>query len=138
MAMKTIILALGLATLAACTQGAPAEPQLGVREAKALDRLLAGKVAGTPVSCISSFDGSRLQVLGDNTLVYKASKTLVYRNTLQGACRGLAQGDTLVMNRLISSQYCRGDIAHVVNLPSGAMSGSCALGDFVPYKTAGK
>ena len=136
--MKTIILALGLAALAGCTQGPPAEPQLGVREAKRLDKLLAGKVAGEPVSCISSFDSSRLEVLGDNTLAYRANKNLVYRNTLQGACRGLAQGDTLVMNRLISSQYCRGDIAHVVNLPSGAMSGSCALGDFVPYKTAGK
>ena len=136
--MKRIILALGLLGLAACTQGAPAEPQLGVREAKDLDRLLAGKVAGEPVSCISSYDSSKLQVLGDNILVYRVNKDLIYRNNLQGACRGLAQGDTLVMNRTISSQYCRGDIARSVNLPSGSMSGSCALGDFIPYKTAGK
>ncbi|MBT2186276.1 hypothetical protein [Sphingobium nicotianae] len=136
--MKRIILPLGLLGLAACTQGAPTEPQLGVREAKDLERLLAGKVAGAPVSCISSYDSSKLQVLGDNILVYRVNKDLLYRNNLQGSCHGLAQGDTLVMNRLDASQYCRGDIAHVVNLTSGSMTGSCALGDFIPYKTAGK
>lgn len=136
--MKRIILALGFATLAACTRGTPAEPQLGVREAASLEKLLAGKVPGKPVSCISSFDSSRLQVLGDNVLVYRVNKDLIYRNNLEGGCRGLAMGDTLVMNRVISTQYCRGDIARVVNLSTGTMSGSCALGDFIPYTTPGK
>lgn len=137
--MRTIIPVLALLPLAACAQATQtAEPDLGVREARDLAKVLEGKVPGEPVSCISSYDANNLRVLGDNTLVYRANKDLVYRNTLQGACRGLAQGDTLVMNRTSASQYCRGDIARVVHLPSGMMSGSCALGDFVPYRTAGK
>lgn len=136
--MRNIILAVGLATLAACTQGPPVEQKLGVREAERLDKLLAGKVPGEPVRCISSFNASQLQVLGDNVLVYRVSKKLLYRNNLEGGCNGLAQGDTLVMNRVIASQYCRGDIARVVDLRNNITRGSCSLGDFIPYRPAEK
>ncbi len=136
--MKTIILAVGLVALAACTQGPPVEQKLGVREAQKLDKLLAGKVPGEPVRCIASYNASQLQVLGDNILVYRASKNLIYRNNLEGSCHGLAQGDTLVMNRVIASQYCRGDIARVVDLQNNITRGSCSLGDFIPYRTAEK
>lgn len=134
--MKAIILAALLAPLMACSldQSAGAQPELGIREAKQLAKALEGKVPGTPVACIPTYNGSNLQVLGDNTLIYKAGRNLVYRNTLQGRCNGLAQGDALVLN-LMTSQYCRGDIAKAVNLQSGTLSGVCALGDFVPYRT---
>jgi hypothetical protein len=99
--------------------------------------VLEGKVPGEPVSCISTFRNSDLRALGDNTLIYRVNKDLVYRNTLSGPCNGLSMGDTLVMVRT-STQYCRGDLARVVNLQSNTQSGSCALGDFVPYKTPGK
>lgn len=137
--MIRTILALALLPLvAACTAGPLPEPTLGVREARDLEKALAGKVAGEPVACIASYNGSNLRALGDNILVYRVNKDLVYRNNLLGACRGLAIGDTLVLNRTISSQYCRGDMAHVVNLQTGSMSGACALGDFIPYRTAAK
>jgi hypothetical protein len=79
-----------------------------------------------------------LRVLGDNVLVYRASRNLVYRNDLEGRCNGLSRGDVLVLTRTISSQYCRGDMAHVVDLQSGVMTGVCSLGRFVPYRTPGK
>lgn len=135
--MRTMFLALTLLPLAGCNQTPPPEPKLSEREARDLAKALDGKVAGEPVSCISAFDGTRLRALGDNTLIYRVNKDLVYRNTLQGACSGLSMGDTMVLQRS-TSQYCRGDIARVVNLQTGMLSGSCALGDFVPYKTAGK
>jgi hypothetical protein len=138
--MKRIILALAmLPIVAACTQGAArSEPELGVREARDLAKEIEGKVAGAPQSCISSLDSSKLRVLGDNVVVYRVNKDLVYRGTLEGACRGLAMGDALVMNRPTATQYCRGDIARSVNFPSGMTTGSCAFGDFVPYRTPGK
>ena len=137
--MHKLILTLALLPLSACTtSNLDAPPQFSAREEKELARLLENKVPGEPVTCISSFKSSDLRALGDNTLVYRASKDLVYRNTLQGGCSGLSRGDTLVMNRTSASQYCRGDIARVVNLMSGAMTGSCALGDFIPYRTSGK
>ncbi len=135
--MKKLLLACALLPLAGCAQQAnDSPPQLGIKEAKDLAKALDGKVAGDPVSCIPAWHSNELRALGDNTLVVKVNRNLVYRNTLSNACRGLAQGDTLVMT-LHSSQYCRGDIARVVNLPSGMMSGTCALGDWVPYRTPG-
>lgn len=136
-AMKTIFLALLLLPVAACTQTTATEPKLGEREAADLAKVLEGKVPGEPVSCISAFRNSNLRALGDNTLIYPVNKDLVYRNTLSGPCNGLSMGDSLVMVRT-STQYCRGDLARVVNLQSRTQSGSCALGDFVPYRTPGK
>lgn len=137
--MTKLILALALLPLSACTTSTmDAPPQFSALEEKELAGVLTDKVPGEPVSCISSFKSSDLRALGDNTLIYRVNKDLVYRNTLQGACSGLSRGDTLVMNRTNASQYCRGDIARVVNLMSGAMTGSCALGDFIPYRTPGK
>ncbi|MBO9579753.1 MAG: hypothetical protein J7498_02575 [Sphingobium sp.] len=125
--------ALLLAGLAATASAKTAEPaKLDAGEAKELARALDGKVAGKPVSCVSTFRGENLRAIGDHTLVYRVSKKLIYRNDLQGTCHGLRFGDTLVL-KVFGNQYCRGDIAHAVHLPTGTMSGTCALGDFVPY-----
>ncbi|MBO9574163.1 MAG: hypothetical protein J7494_00360 [Sphingobium sp.] len=130
-----MIPALLLITLAACTNGAEPQAQLDPKEAQDLAKALDGKVAGKPVSCVSLLNGTNLRPVGNRTLLYRVNKKLTYRNDLNGACYGLRDGDTLVMH-VYSSQYCRGDIAHVINLTSGIMSGSCVLGDFVPYTTA--
>lgn len=134
--MKRILLAALVLPVAACAQNGDTETKLGTREAEQLARAIEGRVAGDPVSCVPADRSSDLRPIGDNTLIYRYSGDVVYVNTLQGACRGLAQGDTLVLNR-VTSQYCRGDIARVVNLQSGMQSGSCALGDFIPYRTPG-
>ena len=134
--MKPTIPALLLLALTASASvcAKTAEEKLSPKEAKELATALDGKVAGKPVSCVSTQQGQNLRAIGDDTLIYKVSKKLTYRNNLLGSCNGLSFGDTLVL-KVFGSQYCRGDIAHVVNLPSGAMTGSCALGDFVPYTT---
>lgn len=136
--MKTLFALAILPLAVACTQGAPAEPQLSAREAAELAKALEGKVPGEPVSCIPSYNSSALRVIGDNTVIYRVNKDLVYKANLEGGCNGLSMGDALVLNRTISSQYCRGDMAKSVHLPTGMLSGSCALGDFVPYRTPGK
>jgi hypothetical protein len=137
--MRKYSLALALLPLAsACTQGAPVERQLSARETAELAKALEGKVAGQPVSCIPSYRSDALRVIGNNTVLYRVNKDLVYKADLQGGCNGLSAGDALVLNRTTSSQYCRGDMARSVHLPTGMMSGACAFGDFVPYRTAGK
>jgi hypothetical protein len=130
--------ALLLAALAAGASAKAAdEPvKLDPKEAKELAAALDGKVAGKPVSCVSVNRGTNLHAVGDHTLIYRVSKKLVYRNDLVGTCNGLSFGDTLVL-KVFGDQYCRGDIAHVVNLPAGSLTGSCSLGDFVPYEAAG-
>jgi hypothetical protein len=133
--MKAIIPALILLAVAGCTNSEIKPLPLSPKEQAELGKVLEGKVAGQPVSCVSSINGRNLRAIGDSTLVYQVRKDLVYKNELLGRCNGLSWGDTMVLN-VRNSQYCRGDIARVVNLQSGMLSGSCALGDFVPYSKA--
>lgn len=119
--------------LAGCA-GAYEPRPLTEKQTSELDKALAGKVAGERVSCINRFPQSSLKVISDNVLLYRVSSKLTYRNDLIGSCSGLTRGDTLV-TRSHTSQLCRGDIANVVDLPAGMLTGSCALGDFVPYRT---
>jgi hypothetical protein len=132
--MKAAIPILMTVLLVGCTSGPVPELKLTGREQADLDKVLAGKVAGTPVSCVSAFGvGANLRAISDDVLVYEVSRKLAYKNRLIGSCTGLSRGDTLVLN-LHGSQYCRGDIARAVSLPSGFSGGSCSLGDFVPYR----
>lgn len=136
--MRSILIALPV-LLAACATAGMAEdkpPQLTEKQQAALDRALEGKVAGEPQSCISLIQRADLQVISDDLLLYKAGRT-VYVNRVLGSCNGLSFGRTLVTN-VWGSQICRGDIARVADLSAGMLTGSCALGDFVPYRTPDK
>lgn len=137
MSIKLIAPALALASLAACTTAPAPQAALTPKEARQLAAALEGKVPGKPVSCVSTFRSSNLRAIGERTLVYRVNRNLTYRNDLVGACRGLRYGDTLVM-RVYGSQYCRGDIAHSIDLNNGMLTGVCSLGDFVPYTTPDK
>lgn len=136
--MRRMFIALPV-LLAACASTGMAEdrpPQLTEKQQATLDRALEGKVAGKPQNCISLTQRADLQVISDDLLLYKAGRT-VYVNRVLGSCSGLSFGRTLVTN-VWGSQICRGDIARVADLSSGMLTGSCALGDFVPYSPAGK
>lgn len=138
--MKTVAIAALMATaLAGCAHAREeAPPKLTAKQAERLDKALKGKVAGKPEACVSMIPGgSRLETISDDVLIYTVNRNLVYRNDLSGTCNGISRGDTLVL-KPTGSQYCRGDIAHVADLSIGMRSGSCALGDFVPYRTPGK
>lgn len=133
--MKAMIPALLLIAFAACGNGPTYKERIEQRDAKELAKALEGKVAGKPVSCVPIQSSANLTPVGDNILVYRVSKKLTYRNDLRGSCFGLRRGDTLVM-QVWGSQYCRGDMAHTVDLVSGIRGGTCSLGEFVPYTTA--
>jgi hypothetical protein len=45
----------------------------------------------------------------------------------------VGNGDALV-TRQFGSQMCRGDIARSADLVAGFQTGSCALGEFIPYR----
>lgn len=122
--------------LTACS-GSYEPPRLTDRQAGELEKALAGKVAGEKVSCVNRQPQSNLTAISGNVLLYRVSGRLVYRNDLIGSCTGLARGDTLII-KTWGSQYCRGDMATSADLTSGMVTGSCALGDFTPYRSPGK
>jgi hypothetical protein len=133
MAMRTLML-LGPLLLAACATGADTAPQLTEKQTQTLEKELAGKVPGEKVSCISQFPQTNMRVISNQVLLYKVNSKLIYKNELLGSCSGLSRGDTLI-TKSFGSQLCRGDIAHTADLTIGTLSGSCALGDFIPYRT---
>ena len=74
-------------------------------------------------------------VIDDDTILYRDGRT-TYVNKPLGSCNLLSRGSYALVTRSQGSQLCRGDIATVTDVTSGTTVGSCALGDFVPYKPA--
>ena len=131
--MRMMLLAVAATSLVACqtADGPPAQ-----RSAKAqanYDRLLAGKTAGPPMNCLSMIRTRDMEVIDDDTIVYRDGRT-AYVNRPRGGCNGLSSGGYALVTRSFGSQLCRGDIATVAHLSSGTTVGSCSLGDFVPYR----
>lgn len=118
--------------LAACS-GSYTPTPLTEKQTAQLDKALAGLVPGEKTSCINREAQTNFTVISGNTLLYRVSKKLVYKNDLIGSCNGLARGDTMIV-RTWGSQYCRGDITTSADLQTGMNTGSCALGDFTPYR----
>ena len=126
-----------LSSLAACAPAGSSAyntdqpPQLTAKQQAKLDRLLKGRVAGEPVSCISQTQIRDFTAVSDDVLVYDTGGT-VYVNRPYGGCPGVTR-DTLI-TRTPSTQLCSGDIATVQDLQIPMSNGSCAFGDFVPYR----
>jgi hypothetical protein len=125
----SLLLAAG-ATLAGCSTAPEVRtPQAELELSKALE----GKVAQRPVSCLQTYRTGDMTVIDDGTILFRQGRT-VYRNDLNGgSCNQLGRGHYTLVTRQYGSGLCRGDIAQVVDLTSGATVGSCSMGDFVPY-----
>lgn len=103
------------------------------RDLKIMDQWLGGKQAGDAVSCIPSRQIRSTYYVGGQTILYKVSNNLVYRNDPPGGCPGLNSNLSLT-TRNPTGLLCSGEIAHVTDYTQGYSPGSCALGRFVPYR----
>ncbi|MEO7240673.1 MAG: DUF6491 family protein [Sphingomicrobium sp.] len=136
--MRSVSLMVMTAALAGCST-AP-EPERSAKQEAHFQELIAGKVAGAPLSCLPSYRSrDNMVVVDDNTLVFRDGRRRVYVNHIVGGCNNLSSG----FYALVTRQYggmgmCRGDIAEVADLTSGSIVGSCSLGDFIPYTSAAR
>lgn len=106
------------------------------KAAQKLDRALAGRTAGQPVSCIGNMRGSDMTVVDDYTILFKEGGT-VFVQKPRGGCYGIGNGNYTLVTRLNgSSRLCNGQIGEIVDRVSGFGFGSCVFGDFVPYRKA--
>lgn len=108
---------------------------LASKQQAELDRLLAGRVAGKPTSCILRATNQHVTAYGDDTLIYGDYDRVVYRNDPAGGCHGAGR-DGILVTRSTIGQVCRGDIVDIVDRTSRFPIGTCTLSDFVPYTKA--
>lgn len=93
----------------------------------------AGRVAGKPQACVSSYGNASLVIAGANTVMLNASGRRRWIATAIG-CPALHSDDVLIVEHLAGgSEYCRDD--RIRTLPRGlSIPGPfCRLSDFTPY-----
>jgi len=118
---------------ASCAPNPEAQRKAELMTQQELAKALAGRTAGTPQSCIPSYRTTQMEVIDDQTLLYRDGKTIYLQKPLS-ACSGLRNGSfTLVTRQYGINQYCRGDINEMVDLRTGMRGAACVFGDFVPY-----
>ena len=133
--MRLLIFATSAIGLAACATAMSQPEQRSAKAQATYDRMLAGKVAGRAENCLPLQRSNDMVVIDDDTILYRNGRT-TYVNKPLGSCNLLGRGSYALVTRSVGSQLCRGDIGTVTDMTSGMTVGSCALGDFVPYKPA--
>jgi hypothetical protein len=131
---RTLLAAVIVPLLASCASAGPSAEQVAARDARLAERL-AGKVAGTPVSCLPYHQRGDIEVIDSETLLFHEGSSTVYRQNTRGGCypNGMKSNYALV-TKSYSGRLCSGDIAHTYDLSTGFFGGSCSLTDFVPYR----
>lgn len=131
--MRALMLIPPLALVAGCAMDGASSSYRADRQARAmaaLDKRLAGYTAGTPQSCVESRDLKGPEAFGESTLIFRDGRT-IWRTEAPGCDDA---GRDALVTRQFSSRICRGDIARTADLTAGVQTGSCAFGDFVPYR----
>ena len=108
-----------------------AVPAMTKGEAR-LDKLLKGRVAGEPTSCIRALANQRMQTIDRTAYVYGSGDTIYVQRTRNPDT--INGNETLVTNRFGSStQLCRYDITTTIDRVNGFFTGAVFFEDFVPY-----
>lgn len=96
-----------------------------------LAKILEGREAGEPQSCIPSHATSRVRIIRGTAIIYDSGRT-IYVNRPANP-RTLSNNDILVVDRL-GHELCKTDMVHTRSQGSpGFRTGSVFLGEFVPY-----
>jgi hypothetical protein len=90
--------------------------------------------SGPPQSCVRQRDLGGNRSVGEDLIIFGSNtSSLVYVNRPPAGCPELRNGRALRV-QTTTSQLCSGDIVEVFDPLSGVGYGSCALGDFTPYR----
>ncbi|MCB5425211.1 hypothetical protein H0274_08080 [Altererythrobacter sp. CC-YST694] len=129
--MRKIITALAISALA-LTGGAVSAKQTASEKGEAqLQKLIAGRTAGEPKSCINTMRQNGMRIIDRTAIVYESGDTVwVARPT---DSRQLRRTDILVIDRVNGSQLCTNDTMYTIDQSSGMYSGAVFLKEFVPY-----
>jgi hypothetical protein len=127
--ISLLVLGLGLASCAGVPPGADRSPA----KQRELDQLLAGKVAGPPLSCLPSYRSTDMVVIDEHTIAFRDGASRTYVANMRDGCSNIGGNNTLVTKSYGGAELCHGDIGQVVDLTNHFTVGSCVFGDFIPY-----
>ena len=99
-----------------------------------LAKMLAGRTAGPPKTCIPLNRNTSSQTIDGIGIVYDFGRTLYVNRFTQG-CSALDSSRILV-TRTTTTQLCRGDVAQVMTQTPSMLVGTCIFDNFVPYTKA--
>lgn len=132
-AIATAVAALGLVATPAFA-GDEGEKEMTKGEAK-LAKLLEGRVAGEPESCITTIGSGSMTIIEDTAIVYKRGSTVWVNYTRHP--ESLDDDDYLVIRKYGSAnRLCRLDNVTTRDRGGNFFSGVVFLEDFVPYRKA--
>jgi hypothetical protein len=100
-----------------------------------LARLLQGREAGAPVSCINTARSNKMEVIDGVAVVYDAGKTIYVARPTDP--RMLGRDDALVIDRFSGARLCVQEAMKTIDRYDGFHTGVVFLKDFVPYTKAG-
>lgn len=100
-----------------------------------LAKMLEGREAGEPVSCIRHRLNDRVRVIDKTAIVYGRGNTIYVNYTRHPS--DIDDWDTMVTRRY-GSQFCKSDIVTKVDKTNGMFSGVISLSEFIPYKRVKK
>lgn len=129
--MKTLAIAATIAVASLLAMPA-ADARTRLTGEQQLAKMLDGREAGKPVSCIPYSPTQNMTVIDKTAIVYRVGSTL-YVNRPTNADR-LDDNDVLV-SKMYTSQVCRLDTVQLHDRNANFMwNGFVGLQDFVPYK----
>jgi hypothetical protein len=96
-----------------------------------LEKMLEGREAGEPVSCIPMWKSNRLEVIDGVALVYKEGDTIYVARPRDPEMLG--RDDVIVIDRF-GSQLCNIDVVRTIDRTGGYATGVVFLDKFVPYR----
>ena len=132
--LATILAAAAVALTGVAASAETVTDRLTARGEEKLARLLEGRVAGEPVTCINAMRSTRVRVIEHVGLVYDAGRTIYVARVTDP--RMLGRWDVPVIRRF-GSQLCVNDTMRTVDRSGGYTTGPLFLDDFVPYTRAG-
>ena len=96
-----------------------------------LEKEIGGWVASPPERCIDMRKVTSTNVYGD-AMLFKVRSAIKYRTDSSG-CPAQRVGLTIVTNS-DHGRLCSGDVVGLQDLENGTVEGSCAVGEFMPYR----
>ncbi len=128
-------MALILAGAAAMLAGPALQAREKLTPEQQLSKLLEGREAGRPVSCISLMGSQNSQIIDKTAIVYDAG-SVIYVN--RPRYPESLDSDDIMVTEVHGSQLCRLDTVRLHDRTGFWYSGFVGLEDFVPYRRVPK